>query len=51
MDWNTDGLGWAQDDWATCPPTPEPPPPYLHEEFNDLPELKEVEEEPHPVLN
>ena len=49
-DWDTDGLRWAQDDWATHPSTPEPPPPYPHEEFNDLPELEEVEEEPHPVL-
>ena len=49
-DWDTDGLRWTQDDWATRPSTPEPPPSYLHEEFNDLPELEEVEEEPHPVL-
>ena len=49
-DWDTDGLRWAQDDWATCPSTPETPPPYPHEEFNDPPELEEVEEEPHPML-
>ena len=49
-DWDMERLRWAQDDWATHPSTPEPPPPYLHEEFNNLPELEEVEEEPHPVL-
>ena len=49
-DWDMERLRWAQDDWATHPSTPEPPPPYPHEEFNNLPELEEVEEEPHPVL-
>ena len=43
-------LRWAQDDWATRPSTPEPPPAYPHEEFNDLPELKVVEEAPLLVL-
>ena len=43
-DWDAERLRWAQDDWATCPSTPEPPPPYPHKEFNDLPELEAVEE-------
>ena len=47
---DTDGLRWAQDDWATWPSIPKPPPPYPHEEFNDLPELEKVKEEPCPVL-
>ena len=49
-DWDAERLRWAQDDWATCPSTPEPPPPYPHEEFNDLPELEEVEKAPLLVL-
>ena len=49
-DWDAERLRWAQDDLATCPSTPEPPPPYPHKEFNDLPELEAVEEAPLPVV-
>ena len=48
--WGNNELTRTWDDWATCTPTPEPPPPYPHEEFNDLPELKAVEEVSLPVL-
>ena len=48
--WGNNELTRTRDDWATRTPTPEPPPPYLHEEFNDLPELEAVEEAPLPVL-